>query len=171
MKSLSSSTSPFHYLILREYFVPFPPGDVMDAPQPGQIQVTTFIFTIVSRDRQKKQIYLQRLCWSYQGETGKNWNVCCPVEGTKTMDKLRNSSKGCCCSPDVALEAAWGTSAHQTCPCPAAAALGHVKNTPWASELIWRLDKTFLSQACAAKHHSCSLPTAGFPRMENSEPF
>lgn len=41
----------------------------MNASQPCQIQVTTFIFTIVSRDRQKKHIYLQRLCWSLPG-----WN-------------------------------------------------------------------------------------------------
>lgn len=99
MKSSSYSTSSFqcdhHYLILREYFIPFPPGDVMNASEPCQIQVTTFIFTIVSRDRQKKLIYLQRLCWSYQGK--KNWNVCCPFLRHQNHGQILhwNSSKGC----------------------------------------------------------------------------
>lgn len=97
MKSSSYSTSPFqcghHYLILREYFILFPPSDVMNASQPCQIQVTTFIFTIVSGDRQKKQ----RLCWSLEGETGKNGNVCCPVLRHQNHGQilLHWNNKGC----------------------------------------------------------------------------
>lgn len=101
VKSFSYSTSPFHcvhhYLILREYFILFPPSDVMNASQPCQIQVTTFILTVVPRNRQKKNhIYLQRLCWSYQGERRKNWNVCCPVLRHQNHGQiLLHCNKGC----------------------------------------------------------------------------
>ena len=39
------------YLILRKDFALPSPSDVVDASQPGQVQVTAFISTVVSKDK------------------------------------------------------------------------------------------------------------------------
>lgn len=70
--SMPPFSSGHHYLILRKYFIPFSPSDVVNASQPCQIQVTTFIFTVVSRDRHKEIIFIYRDCAEvYHGGTGK----------------------------------------------------------------------------------------------------
>lgn len=140
------SPSDHHYLILREYFIPFSPSDVANASQPCQIQVTTFIFTIVSMGRQKNHIYLQRLCWSLPGWNRKKKNktsgqsVCCPVLRLQNHGQIllhRKQQQGLPSAPKMWPRRQF--EAHQ-----------HVRHAPsscsgsWArgSELTRRLDKT-----------------------------
>lgn len=92
------STASHHYLILREYFISFSPSDVMNASQPCQIQVTTFIFTVVSRDRQNIYLHIVLKLTSVKQE--KNFKVqafAVQFQGNKTTDKFcstRNKNKG-----------------------------------------------------------------------------
>lgn len=166
VKSFSSSPSPLqcghHYLILREHFIPFPPSDVMNAPQPCQIQVTTFIFTVVSRDRQKKHIYLQRWWWSYQGETGKNWNACCPV--------VRHQNRGQILKQQQELP-----SAVQMWPWRQFEAHLHVRHVPVQLQQLldmWKTTPEFLNLFGDWTKHSPAKPmlqntsSAAFPQQD-----